>query len=129
MTKTIAMVFGVIYTAVGLAGLVPQFGGTFGMAPTVLFGIAGVNVIHNIVHLVIGIAGLSMSRTDEGASTFCKSFGVVLLIVGLIGFATPNVFGILPIAGNDIWIHLVSGAILAYAGFAMAPSGRAATTH
>jgi multisubunit Na+/H+ antiporter MnhG subunit len=70
-----------------------------------------------------------MSRTDEGAATFCKTFGVILLLIGVIGFITPNLFGILPIGGGDIWIHLVTGAILAYAGFAMAPSGSAAATH
>jgi hypothetical protein len=123
------MAFGVIYLVVGLAGMIPEFGGSYGMAPSMLFGIASVNVIHNVVHLVIGIAGLSMSRTDEGASTFCKTFGVVLLIVGLLGIAMPNLFGILPIGQNDIWIHLVSGVVLAYAGFAMSPSGRAATSN
>jgi len=129
MTKTIAMVFGVIYLLVGIAGFIPQLGGSYGMTASTLLGIANVNVIHNIVHLIIGFAGLSMANSDEGAGTFCKTFGVILIIIGLIGFATTNLFGILPLGGDDIWIHLVSGVILAYAGFAMAPSGRAATTH
>jgi hypothetical protein len=129
MTKTIAMTFGVIYFVVGIAGLIPPLGGTIGMAPTTLLGIADVNIVHNIVHLIIGIAGLSMARTDESAATFCKTFGVVLLLIGLIGFMTPNLLNILPIGGYDVWIHLVSGAVLAYAGFATSPSGRAATTH
>jgi hypothetical protein len=129
MTKTIAMAFGVIYFAVGLAGLIPALGGSFGMTTSTLLGIASVNIIHNIVHLVIGIAGLSMAKTEESAQTFCKTFGIILLLVGVVGFVAPNGFGILPLGGYDIWIHLVSGVILAYAGFAMAPSGRAASTH
>lgn len=128
MAKSIAMIFGVIYTIIGVAGLIPFLGGTVGMATTTLLGIAGVNIIHNVVHLAIGIAGLTMARTDEGAATFCKTFGIVLLLIGAASFITPNVAGILPIGGNDIWIHLASGAILTYAGFATAPSGRAATT-
>jgi len=43
-----------------------------------------------------------------------------LLIIGLLGFVQPNLLGILPIGGDDIWIHLITGAILAYSGFAAA---------
>jgi hypothetical protein len=129
MVKTIAMVFGIIYLLVGIAGLISPLGGTLGMAPTTLLGIAQTNIIHNIVHLIIGVAGLSMAGSVESAGTFCKTFGIILLLIGVIGFFTQNLFGILPIGGNDIWIHLVSGLVLAIAGFATAPAGRAATTH
>ena len=129
MAKSIAMIFGVIYTLVGIAGFIPALGGSYTMTTSALLRIADTNVIHNIVHLVIGIAGLTMARTEEGAATFCKTFGVILLLIGVLGFFTPNLLGILPIGGYDIWIHLISGAILAYAGFAMATSGRAAMTH
>jgi hypothetical protein len=129
MAKSIAMVFGVIYTVVGIAGFIPALGGSYTMTANTLLRIADVNIVHNIVHLVIGIAGLTMAKTDEGAATFCKTFGVILLLLGVIGFFAPNLLGIVPIGGGDIWIHLISGAILAYAGFAMATSGRAATTH
>lgn len=127
MTKSIAMVFGVVYTLVGLAGFIPAVGGSLSMAPGILLGIAPVNILHNVVHLVIGVCGLTMAKTEEQAGTYCKTFGVVLLLIGVLGFIAPNPLGILPIGGGDIWIHLVSGAILAYAGFAMAPSGSTAT--
>lgn len=130
MTKSIAMVFGVIYTLIGIAGFIPALGGSDSVGQTgMLLGIASVNVVHNLVHLVIGIAGLAMARTDEGAGTFCKTFGVILLLIGVLGFFVPNLFGILPIGGYDPWIHLITGAILAYFGFAAAPAGRAATTN
>ena len=129
MAKSIAMVFGVIYTLVGLLGFIPALGGSYTMQPGSLLQIANVNVLHNIVHLVIGVAGLTMGRTDEGAGTFCKTFGIILLLLGVIGFFMPNLLGIVPIGGGDIWIHLVSGIILTYAGFATATSGTAATTH
>lgn len=117
MTKTIATLFGVIYLIVGVAGFFPQLGGSTSMASGTLLGVASVNVLHNIVHLIIGLAGLSGGRTDSGAASFGKTFGVILLLIGLLGFLTPNLLGILPIGGYDIWIHLVSGAILAYVGF------------
>ena len=125
MAKTIATLFGVIYVLVGVLGFFPQLGGSATMVPSSLFGIASVNVLHNIVHLVIGLAGLSGGRTDSGAVSFGKTFGVVLLLIGLLGFVTPNLLGILPIGGDDVWIHLVSGAVLAYVGFTATAPRRA----
>ena len=125
MAKTITTVFGVIYLIVGVLGFVPQLGGSLSMAASSLFGIASVNLLHNIVHLIIGLAGLSGGRTDSGAISFGKTFGIVLLLIGLLGFVTPNLLGILPIGGDDIWIHLVSGAILAYVGFTATAPRRA----
>jgi len=120
MTKTIATLFGAIYVIVGILGFIPAQGGSASMADSSLFGIASVNVLHNIVHLIIGLAGLSGGRTEAGAAAFGKTFGTILLIIGLLGFVQPNLLGILPIGGDDIWIRLITGAILAYSGFAAA---------
>ena len=67
--------------------------------------VASVNVLHNIVHVVIGLAGLSGGRSESGGISFCKTFGVILLIVGLLGFVQPNLFGISRSAGT------ISGSI------------------
>jgi hypothetical protein len=126
MTKTIATLFGAIYLIVGILGFIPALGGSASMSDSSLFGIASVNIPHNIVHLIIGLAGLSGGRSEAGAAAFCKTFGIILLVIGLLGFVQPNLFGILPIGGYDIWIHLITGAILAYVGFT-APAPRNAT--
>ena len=51
------------------------------------------------------------------AKTVCKILGVVFLLVGVCGFAAPNLLGahLMPI--HNI-IHIVSGAIALYLGFA-----------
>lgn len=128
MAKTIGMVFGWVYLLVGIAGFIPALGGSFSMAPSTLLNVADVNILHNIVHLIIGFAGISMSRTEEGAGTFCKTFGIILLLIGIVGFIMPNLFGILPIGGGDRWIHIITGLILAIAGFAAAPARTAAAS-
>ena len=125
MAKTIALLFGLIYTIVGIVGFVPSLGGTFAMAPpTMLLYYFPINVLHNIVHLVIGIAGLAMSRSEASATSFCKIFGVVLILVGLVGFVWPANLDatILPLRGADIWLHLVSGAVLLIVGLASKPA-------
>ena len=52
MAKSIAMIFGVIYTVVGVLGFIPALGGSYTMASNSLLHIADVNVVHNIVHLI-----------------------------------------------------------------------------
>ena len=47
--------------------------------------------------------------------------------LGLLGFVQPNLFGILPLGGYDIWIHLITGAILTFAGFSAAAPRNATT--
>ncbi|MGH2376136.1 MAG: DUF4383 domain-containing protein [bacterium] len=50
------------------------------------------------------------------AKMYCQWVGVVLIVLGLVGFIRPN-FLTFPIGGSAIWIHLLSGVILAYLGF------------
>jgi hypothetical protein len=51
------------------------------------------------------------------AKTVCKILGVVLLLVGLIGFATDNLLGAHLTTAHNV-VHLVSGALALYFGFA-----------
>jgi hypothetical protein len=52
--------------------------------------------------------------------------GVVLLLLGVLGVFVANPLGLLYIGGLDIALHLVSGAVLAYFGFAATVSTRSA---
>ena len=51
------------------------------------------------------------------AKTVCKILGVVFLLVGLVGFVSPNLLGAHLNAAHNV-VHLVSGAIALYFGFA-----------
>ena len=51
------------------------------------------------------------------AKTVCKILGVVFLLVGLIGFAAPRLLGAHLSPAHNV-VHLVSGAIALYFGFA-----------
>lgn len=56
------------------------------------------------------------------ARTLCKILGVVLLIVGLVGFAMPNLLGMHLTPIHNI-IHLLTAAIALYLGFAGSAEG------
>lgn len=51
------------------------------------------------------------------AKTVCKILGVVFLLVGLVGFVSPNLLGAHLSAAHNV-VHLVSGAAALYLGFA-----------
>ena len=56
------------------------------------------------------------------AKTVCKILGVVLLLVGVAGFAAPGLLGAHLNPAHNI-IHIASGAIALYFGFAGTLSG------
>ena len=129
LVQTVTLVFGVIYFAVGVLGFIGPLIGTSSFITITqdrhtLLGIADINLLHNLVHLVIGIAGLAAASSVANSRSFCQVVGVILLILGLLGVFVGNLFGVLPLAGFDIPLHLVTGAVLAYFGFAATVSVR-----
>ncbi|HJP95037.1 MAG TPA: DUF4383 domain-containing protein [Pyrinomonadaceae bacterium] len=51
------------------------------------------------------------------AKTVCKILGVIFLIVGIAGFVSPHLLGAHLTPAHNV-IHIVSGAIALYFGFA-----------
>jgi len=50
------------------------------------------------------------------AKMYCQWVGIILIVLGVIGFFTGSLLGV-DVRGLHSWIHLISGAILAYLGF------------
>ena len=130
--QLVALVFGVIYLLVGVLGFIgPLIGNGGGVSFTqerhALFGIAEVNLVHNLLHILIGVGGLAAASSVSNSRTYCQVVGVLLLLIGIAGVFVQNSVGLIPLGGADIPIHLVSGALLAYFGFA-APISQRSTT-
>ncbi|MFN2383826.1 MAG: DUF4383 domain-containing protein [Gemmatimonadota bacterium] len=87
------------------------------LAPKML-GLFPVNVLHNLVHLSLGVWGIFGARSWGGARAYCLGAGLVYL--GLIGLAyvDPTLFGLVPIGDGDILLHVVLAAPLLIAGLA-----------
>jgi hypothetical protein len=56
------------------------------------------------------------------AKTVCKILGMVFLLVGIAGFAAPNLLGAHLTPSNNL-VHIISGVIAIYFGFAGSLSG------
>jgi hypothetical protein len=118
--QRVALIFGVVFTLVAVLGFV-----TTGMtmdaemetAPKLL-GLFPVNVLHNVVHLLFGVWGLAASRTFAASRSYAQIAGVIYIVLAVLGFVAPTTFGLIPIGGNDIWLHALLGVVLAGVGFA-----------
>ncbi len=112
LARTVAAVFGAVYLLVGILGFVLVSGGE-----GELFGLFPVNALHNIVHILLGAILLYGSMSFAAAIQTTRGVGAVLVILGILGFITTDGFGLVPLGGNDIWLHLATGAILLATGF------------
>ena len=124
-----AMVFGVVFLLVGLAGLlVPNGMGMEADMETTgrLLGLFPVNLLHNLVHLAFGAWGIAASPSHGGSRTYGQAGAVIYLLLFGLAFVDPTLFGLVPIGGHDIWLHFVLALGLGYVGFAGEDTGRAA---
>ena len=118
MLKTAAIVFGIFFIIAGIGGFIP------GLAPEhgdgrMLFGLFMVGPVHNIIHLASGAAALLAGMAGAGAARkYFQIFGVVYLLVALIGFyGNSPIMGFMEHNVNDIWLHILIAAAALYFGF------------
>jgi hypothetical protein len=119
VAQGVALLAGVGFLLVGILGFV-QGGMSMEADPNVapkLLGLFPVNVLHNCVHLAFGIWGLAAARTHSAARAYCRIAGVIYLALTALGYVSPNGFGLVPLGGADVLLHLVLGVILAGVGF------------
>jgi hypothetical protein len=115
MAKTFAMVLGIVLLLVGILGYVLNPTGGH------LLGIFAVNGAHNAIHVLSGIAGIAAALMGW-ARLYCQAFGVIYLLVGVLGLVATDTSGMLLglIHNNmaDNVLHLAIGGASTFAGFA-----------
>ena len=69
------------------------------------------SVLHNIVHLLFGAAGLAMARTASGARAFLIGGGAIYLVLWLYGLVVgeDSSANFVPLNNADDWLHLLLG--------------------
>jgi hypothetical protein len=125
-SQVAAAVVGVVFLLVGILGFIPgvttnydtmTFAGHDSTA--MLLGVFAVSVLHNIVHLLFGIAGLALSRTRSGARNYLIIGGVIYLVLWIYGLiangATSANF--VPVNTADNWLHLALAIVMIGAAF------------
>jgi hypothetical protein len=90
-------------------------------------GMFPVNLVHNIVHLLFGLWGLAGSRSWSGSSSFFRTGGIIYAVLAICGFFFPDGFGLVPLGGNDIWLHALLAVAMLAIGFTAKEGARPAT--
>jgi hypothetical protein len=148
-TRTFALVFGIVFLVVGIAGFIPGLvthpGPAADVAPGApdasaaaevlhthgyLLGLFPVNALHNLFHVAWGVFGLAAYRSFSGARVFARATAIVyglLTVLGLIP-GLNTLFGLLPLYGHDVWLHALLALIAAYFGFARPAETEVVTT-
>jgi hypothetical protein len=113
-----AQAVGAVFLLVGVLGFIPGVTSNYEAlsfaghgSEALLLGIFQVSILHNIVHLLFGVAGILMSRTNTQSRSYLLYGGVIYLILWLygtiIGRDTPANF--VPVNTADNWLHFVLG--------------------
>ena len=108
MIKRFAQILGVVLILVGVVGLV--------LGDRVWLGILNVDIVEDIVHLATGglLAYVGFSGMDlSTARSLVLALGVVYLLVGILGFFVPTMFGLIPNGYTifDDLLHLALGVL------------------
>ena len=127
--QTVTLLFGIAFLATGILGFIPgittnyddlAFAGSDSGAE--LLGIFQVSILHNIVHLLFGIAGLALARTFEGARIYLLGSGVIYVVLFVFGLfvGSGDDANFVPVNGADNLLHLVLGIALLGSWFVFA---------
>jgi hypothetical protein len=135
--QSVALLYGVVFLLVGILGFIPGittnyddlgFAGTDSRAE--LLGLFQTSILHNLVHIAFGIAGLALAKTIEGARTFLIGGGVIYLVLWLYGLVIDRGgdANFVPISTADNWLHFGLGVTMVGAGFLLARQPRVRAT-
>ena len=121
--QRVAQVFGWIFVLVAAWGFFVSRGSMeAGPDAPAILGLFPVNVLHNFAHLALGVWGILAARSFGGAKAYAQIAGVLYLLLAILGFVDPTMFGLMPLGGADIALPAVLGLILAGVGFTAKPA-------
>jgi hypothetical protein len=110
--QQLSLVVGAVFTLIGVVGyFITGFDDFFGHTGQTLLGFE-VNGMHNLVHIVIGVAGLALARTHSGARTYGWLLAVGYGAAFLYGlFAVGRDWDFLSLNWPDNILHLVTALV------------------
>ncbi len=128
--QSAAMLVGLVFLLVGVLGFIPgitsnydelKFAGHDSDAQ--LLGLFDTSILLNIVHLLLGVAGLALARTYDGARNYLIGGGVLclaLFLYGAIWGADEGRANWLPVNWADNVLHVVLATGMILTGLALA---------
>ena len=124
-----ATAVGAVFLLVGILGFVPGITTEYGSmefagheSGAMLLGLFQVSILHNIVHLLFGVAGLAMARNWASARQYLIVGGIIYLVLWIYGLLvdsdpSSSSANIVPVNDADDWLHLGLGIGMIALGF------------
>jgi hypothetical protein len=112
-SKTAALIFGVVFIAVGLLGFINN--PVIGTAEGAIFH---ADATHNYVHIASGVLFLLVAMMSRASAGFMMLFGIIYLIIGVLGMVSGDgsVLGFLHVNAADNYLHIALGLVIFLAG-------------
>ncbi|QIX53943.1 DUF4383 domain-containing protein (plasmid) [Rhodococcus sp. DMU1] len=131
--KIASLIVGVAFLLVGLLGFIPgitsdhdQLAGTGHDSGAMLFGVFQVSVLHNLVHVVFGLAGIAAARAASAAAIYLLLGGLIYLALWIFGLLIdktgPSNF--IPLNTADDWLHFTLGVGMIALGISLTRASR-----
>jgi hypothetical protein len=123
-----ALAVGAVFLLVGVLGFIPGVTTnyeTLGFAghesEALLLGIFQVSILHNIVHLLFGVAGIAMARSAAQSRNYLIGGGAVYLVLWIYGLliGKDTAANFVPVNTADDWLHFVLGVAMVGLGVAL----------
>jgi hypothetical protein len=124
-----SLIVGAVFLLVGILGFIPGITTNYGdmkfaghESGAELLGIFQTSILHNIVHLAFGIAGILASRTWDWSRNFLIGGGAIYLVLWIYGLLVGQESGanFVPTNTADDWlVHFALGIIMIGAGYAL----------
>jgi hypothetical protein len=128
--RTAALVFGLVFLAVGIAGFIPglttdvdELELTGHESGAELLGVFQVSGLHNAVHILFGLAGIVAARRWMWSRVYLIASGIAylgLLVYGLLVEYESDA-NFVPLDDADTWLHLGLGIAMLGLGLALRP--------
>ena len=123
-----SLAIGVVFVVVGILGFIPGVTTDYDLmlvagheSGALLLGVFQVSILHNVVHLLFGIAGILLARSAIGARNFLIWGGVIYLLLWLYGLFIDQdaAANFVPLNTADNWLHLALGLGMIVLGVAL----------
>ena len=127
-TSTFALAIGIAYLAAGILALIPATlmpppvdapATTFTLLYGYFLGLFPMNVLQTLLHLAVGVWGIAAWAGSANSTTFARCAAVLFGALAVMGMlpGLNTAFGLVPLYGNDIWLHGLSAAAAAWFGW------------
>jgi hypothetical protein len=121
-----AALVGIVFLLVGVAGFIPGITTNYGQlmlagraSEAQLMGYFQVSILHNLVHLLFGVAGLVLARTPLRARNFLLYGGAAYLVLFFYGVLVEyrSAANFVPFDDADNFLHVMLGIGMATLSF------------